>query len=641
AQVCRARFGRVDLVLHAAGVEESRRIEDKDAAAWTRTLAPKVDGALHLLVACPEAKTFVLFGSVAGRFGNQAQADYSAANDALAKLAWLERSRGRDVRVLEWGPWGETGMATRGSTLKVLAAVGVEPIPTEAGVEAFLAEFAGPGRAEVVLAGALGALEAAAPSGPSPVPQVAQPPTLTLDPAKDAWLLDHAVEGVPYLPGVYGVALFEDACDGAPLEDVRFEYPVKFLRGRARTMRVERDGAALSLATEGTGARVHFRARVAARSAGAPQPARAPQVHGAVDASAIYARFFHGPAFRVLASARVGPAGVVARGGAPSPSAARNLDVEAGLQAAGLHALATAGVMALPHGVARLERFARAAPGALELRAALRGAKDGVWTYDVEAIADGRLAYRLSGLSLIAIGEGPTLAADPVAVAWRSVAGRDVAEVAVGADVDDVLPLLHAEEAAAARLHAHDKRRREWVAATLAAKAALRRAAGLVPWARLRVLNHPDGFRTVEGSPLAVSVGHAAGVAVAVAFDPACESAGVDVEGVERRGASWREEAFAPAERHALKTPEDETRAWAAKEALLKAIRRGLAEDLHAVRVTLAPLGAPSGSSSNGVGYDASGAVKERIASLGPRATRAEAVLADGRAYAVCVLEAP
>jgi len=120
--------------------------------------------------------------------------------------------------------------------------------------------------------------------------------TLTIDPAIDAWLRDHAVDGVPYLPGVHGVALFEDASWGAALEDVRFEYPVKFLRDRARTLRVERADDSLSLSSEGVGARVHFRARVASALPQPPHATHAPTVHGAAEAAAIYGRFFHGPA---------------------------------------------------------------------------------------------------------------------------------------------------------------------------------------------------------------------------------------------------------------------------------------------------------------------------------------------------------
>src|SRR5439155_8930904 len=106
-------------------------------------------------------KFFVMFGSVAGRYGNAAQADYSAANDAMAKLARMLRAKGVPASVFCWGPWGETGMATKGSTLTVLSSLGVEPITTKEGVAAFLSELARLDEPEVVLAKSLGALEQA------------------------------------------------------------------------------------------------------------------------------------------------------------------------------------------------------------------------------------------------------------------------------------------------------------------------------------------------------------------------------------------------------------------------------------------------------------------------------------------------
>jgi NAD(P)-dependent dehydrogenase (short-subunit alcohol dehydrogenase family) len=61
--------------------------------------------------------TLVLFGSIAGVFGNRGQADYGAANDALDALAWALHGH-ESVRVLsvDWGPWGAdatgSGMVT-------------------------------------------------------------------------------------------------------------------------------------------------------------------------------------------------------------------------------------------------------------------------------------------------------------------------------------------------------------------------------------------------------------------------------------------------------------------------------------------------------------------------------------------------
>ncbi|MHB8606386.1 MAG: 4'-phosphopantetheinyl transferase superfamily protein, partial [Thermoplasmatota archaeon] len=87
------------------------------------------------------------------------------------------------------------------------------------------------------------------------------------------------------------------------------------------------------------------------------------------------------------------------------------------------------------------------------------------------------------------------------------------------------------------------------------------------------------------------------------------DRAGVDVERVEPRPTAWLDEAFTANERVRLTTPEAATRAWCAKEALLKALGLGLHADLHAVEVSLRPDGRAD--------IEVSGNVKARVAELG------------------------
>ena len=69
-------------------------------------------------------------GSVAGRFGNAGQVDYSASNEWLASSA---RSIDSNVLNVCWTAWGDVGMATRGSVQQVLEASGVDLLPGEGG----------------------------------------------------------------------------------------------------------------------------------------------------------------------------------------------------------------------------------------------------------------------------------------------------------------------------------------------------------------------------------------------------------------------------------------------------------------------------------------------------------------------------
>ncbi|WP_435878837.1 SDR family oxidoreductase [Streptomyces klenkii] len=118
--VCRAikeihaEYGRLDGVVHGAGVIEDGLIAQKSAESFQRVFATKADGAATLLGALdgmPALPAFVvLFGSVAAALGNRGQADYAAANDALEELGaqWAARTGGRALTV-HWGPWAPTG----------------------------------------------------------------------------------------------------------------------------------------------------------------------------------------------------------------------------------------------------------------------------------------------------------------------------------------------------------------------------------------------------------------------------------------------------------------------------------------------------------------------------------------------------
>jgi NAD(P)-dependent dehydrogenase (short-subunit alcohol dehydrogenase family) len=109
-----ARHGRLDGVIHGAGVLEDKRMSDKGVESFERVFRTKVDGARYLVSALrPDLGFLVLFASVAGVFGNRGQADYAAANDALDSLArrWSGEFQGRVVAV-DWGPWAGAGMVS-------------------------------------------------------------------------------------------------------------------------------------------------------------------------------------------------------------------------------------------------------------------------------------------------------------------------------------------------------------------------------------------------------------------------------------------------------------------------------------------------------------------------------------------------
>ena len=93
ADVCRER-GRLDGVVHAAGVREDKLIRDKTPESFARVFDTKV-GAARAAIDAAGAGGFVLFfASVSGQFGNPGQVDYAAANAVLDALARRRAHRG-------------------------------------------------------------------------------------------------------------------------------------------------------------------------------------------------------------------------------------------------------------------------------------------------------------------------------------------------------------------------------------------------------------------------------------------------------------------------------------------------------------------------------------------------------------------
>ncbi|MED7947278.1 SDR family NAD(P)-dependent oxidoreductase, partial [Streptomyces sp. BE303] len=79
-----AVVGRVDAVVHAAGVAEDVPLVDADEAHLDRVIRGKVDGALHLdALVGTDLDAFVVFSSISGVWGSGEQAAYGAANAAL------------------------------------------------------------------------------------------------------------------------------------------------------------------------------------------------------------------------------------------------------------------------------------------------------------------------------------------------------------------------------------------------------------------------------------------------------------------------------------------------------------------------------------------------------------------------------
>ncbi|MBF6451066.1 SDR family NAD(P)-dependent oxidoreductase [Nocardia elegans] len=129
-------------VFHLAGALDDGAIGSLTPDRLDTVLRPKVDAALHLhdLTRDLPLKAFVLFGSVAGTFGNAGQGNYAAANACLDALAAHRRAAGRPGQSLAWGLWeAQGGMAAEldAAARQRIARSGVLPLTAEQGLALF------------------------------------------------------------------------------------------------------------------------------------------------------------------------------------------------------------------------------------------------------------------------------------------------------------------------------------------------------------------------------------------------------------------------------------------------------------------------------------------------------------------------
>ncbi len=265
-----ASLGRpITGIIHGAGLEDSKLVASKDYNVFDKVIRVKIDG-WHSLLSAVEASSGELrfascFTSVSGRFGNNGQTDYSAANSVLdAEMARLTASGSCRAVAIAWTGWRDVGMATRGSFQAVFDAAGIDTISVEKGVEIFVDEALRGGKRRVLGCGNLGTMDAFDAFREAPLRLPAEMTSIIADPfrfpfidkvlsvderqslttqttlsvAEHPFLSDHAIDGVPYHPGVMALEMFAEnalllrpsACL-AGFEDVSFGLPVKLLKG--------------------------------------------------------------------------------------------------------------------------------------------------------------------------------------------------------------------------------------------------------------------------------------------------------------------------------------------------------------------------------------------------------------------------
>jgi NAD(P)-dependent dehydrogenase (short-subunit alcohol dehydrogenase family)/acyl carrier protein len=147
-----AEHGRIDGVVHGAGLIEDKLVHHKSHESFARVFDTKVASALTLVNKLRDDVRFIaFFSSVSGAFGNKGQSDYAAANAALDGLAHqLRITRNTRVLSVNWGPWAGAGMV-RPELEAEYARRGVALIAPEDGAQRFLEELFDGSDTQVIL----------------------------------------------------------------------------------------------------------------------------------------------------------------------------------------------------------------------------------------------------------------------------------------------------------------------------------------------------------------------------------------------------------------------------------------------------------------------------------------------------------
>ena len=259
-----ADVGPIRGIIHGAGQEAACRFERKSRAGYEATLGPKCLGLEHLMAAVDPRRLECLagFGSTSGRLGGLGQADYSLANDLLAKsvAAWRARRPGLLAATFHWHAWGEVGMAFRPESKLALERLGLQFMPLAEGVRRFVDEIeAGLPDAEVLVTEPAMCPDALPPKATTRATVAAAGSLVDrvdhrgdavdvlfqLDPVSDRFLLEHLLHGRPLLPAVMGLEIVAQAAragGGERVAEIRefvVERPLEFPDNDPRIVRAE------------------------------------------------------------------------------------------------------------------------------------------------------------------------------------------------------------------------------------------------------------------------------------------------------------------------------------------------------------------------------------------------------------------
>ncbi|MGZ7446172.1 SDR family NAD(P)-dependent oxidoreductase [Paenibacillus sp. TH7-28] len=134
------KFGKVNGIIHAAGVLKDALLCNLDADTWQTVLRPKTAGTLVLdqVFAKDRPDFMVLFSGAMSQFANAGQANHISANAFEDAYGYYRQNvLNQRTLVINWWFWGESGVIAKPFYMDILKNKGLRPLSNAEGMRAF------------------------------------------------------------------------------------------------------------------------------------------------------------------------------------------------------------------------------------------------------------------------------------------------------------------------------------------------------------------------------------------------------------------------------------------------------------------------------------------------------------------------
>ncbi|HEY6251957.1 MAG TPA: SDR family NAD(P)-dependent oxidoreductase, partial [Candidatus Angelobacter sp.] len=257
-----AELGSVTAVLHGAGINHPKRLEEITVADLYQTLAPKLTGLRNLLDAVSPDKLRLLltFGSIIARSGLHGEGHYGLANEWMAGMVerWQQDHPQCRCLNLDWSVWAGTGMGQRLGVLDSLVRQGITPLPLDQAIRTLKAVL-GWKQAPVssVVTGRFGYLPTLQfPEAELPLrrflehiqvhyPGIELIADAELSADADPYVAEHVFQGEQLLPAVSGIeamaqiaVALEDSDRLPEFQNLHFHHPIVIPKNKSVRIRI-------------------------------------------------------------------------------------------------------------------------------------------------------------------------------------------------------------------------------------------------------------------------------------------------------------------------------------------------------------------------------------------------------------------